>query len=132
MSDRPRFTLGWYNGWSPEERRATLPIQRDAIRSGQMARPTICSVCGSSHDVWLHDERYDRPLEAYPVCRLCHRALHMRFDEPAGWMTLVAQYGGRGEWFEQLSLDPQSQWRPFDQTYSDGLATPPLHDVRLA
>jgi hypothetical protein len=47
-------------------------------------------------------------------------------------VTLVAQHGGRGEWFEQLSLDPQSQWRAFDQTYPDGLATPPLHDGRLA
>jgi hypothetical protein len=56
----------------------------------------------------------------------------MRFEEPAGWMTLVAQFGWRGGWFEQISLDPQSQWRPFQETYPDGLATSPLHDVRLA
>jgi len=123
--------IGWYNGWSPQERLATLPVQKAAIASGELARPTRCSICGCAHNrqdwraddaVWLHDEDYARPLAAYAACRRCHRTLHRRFDDPEPWQTLIAQYGSNGAaWFEQLSMDPASQHRPFAQTYPDGL-----------
>lgn len=121
MSQR-RFELGWYNGWSPEQRLATLPIQREAIRSGALRRPSACSVCGSTEDIWLHDERYDRPLEAYAICRPCHGALHGRFEDPARWQAILEAYGNGERWFEGLSLDPASQRRPFEETYPEGLA----------
>jgi hypothetical protein len=124
--------IGWYNGWSPDERRATLPIQKAAIASGQLARPTICSICGcaGSKDwraddaVWLHDEDYANPLAAYAVCRRCHRTLHQRFDDPQPWLALIiAKYASSDgpAWFEQLSMDPESRHRPFAETYSNGL-----------
>ncbi|MCP5403737.1 MAG: hypothetical protein H6917_15305 [Novosphingobium sp.] len=122
--------IGWYNGWSPEERRATLPAQKAAIASGELARPTHCSICGcrSNRDwraedaVWLHDENYADPLAAYPVCRRCHRLLHRRFDDPQSWLELVTRHGGDGRtWFEQLTMDPDSRFRPFWETYPDGL-----------
>ncbi len=127
-----RFVLGWYNGWSPEERLATVPVQREAIRSGALEPPTCCSICGFSKQddpdgdnrVWLHDEDYGDPLRAYAVCRSCHRTLHARFETPRPWAALLLRHGDGGRWFERLSMDPQSQRRPFAQTYPDGL--PPV------
>lgn len=125
-----RFELGWYNGFSPDQRRATLPIQKQAISDGLIPKPTTCSICGfrngdapwAEDSVWLHDEDYDRPLEAYHICRLCHGTLHRRFERPEPWLALVARYGGRGAWFEQLTMDAASQRRPFQETYPGGLA----------
>ena len=122
--------IGWYNGWSPDERLATLPIQKAAIASGALARPRICTICGSTGNrdwraedaVWLHDEDYANPLAAYALCRRCHRLLHRRFEEPEPWLALVTLHQRDGAaWFEQLTLDPASQHRPFAQTYPDGL-----------
>ncbi len=119
--------IGWYNGWSPEERLATLPRQREAIRSGALAKPTICSICGeapvpgSANPVWLHDEDYSNPLAAYPVCRRCHRILHERFEQPAPWLALVRLHGTGDRWFERLTMDAASLRQPFAATYPNGL-----------
>lgn len=125
----PSGGIGWYNGWSPQERLATLPIQKAAIASGELARPTACSICGvtgsrdwKAHDaVWLHDENYADPLAAYAACRRCHRLLHERFEQPAPWLQLVRQYARGGAWFELLSMDPASLRQPFAITYPSGL-----------
>ena len=121
--------IGWYNGWSPEERRATLALQKAAIADGRLARPTTCSICGctGSRDwraedaVWLHDENYADPLAAYQVCRRCHRILHRRFDEPEPWGALVQAHPRGGAWFELLSMDLESRFRPFRETYPNGM-----------
>ena len=122
--------IGWYNGWSAEERRATIPVQKAAIASGELARPTHCSICrcSGSRDwraedaVWLHDENYADPFAAYAACRRCHRLLHRRFDDPQPWLELVARHGGEGgAWFEQLTMDSDSRFRPFRETYPEGL-----------
>lgn len=121
------YQLTWYNGWSPEERLATIPIQRAAIRDGRMPKPDRCSICGIAHGddpanaIGLHDERYDRPLEAYPVCRRCHGLVHRRFSCPKAWQGILDRHGGRGAWFEKLSLDPACLKQPFEITYPDGL-----------
>lgn len=125
-----KFDIGWYNGWSPEERLATLPIQKAAIASGELARPTRCSVCDvegnrnwkADDAVWLHDENYADPLAAYAVCRRCHRLLHRRFEDPAPWLALVSEHGRGGTWFEQLSMDVASLCQPFGVTYPNGLS----------
>ena len=123
-----RWQIDWYNGWSPQQRIASLPLQRQAIRSGAIARPTTCSICavtpeaGSSNSVWLHDENYADPLGAYHVCRSCHRTLHERFTDPAAWLALIARHGRDGtHWFEQLSMDLASLRQPFACTYPNGL-----------
>jgi hypothetical protein len=118
------MALDWYNGWSPEKRLATLPAQREAIRSGAIPRPTTCSICGSGTNVWLHDENYADPLAAYHVCRLCHRTLHERFDHPEPWLTLVRRFGDGSRWFEYLTMDQASLRQPFVEIYPTGL--PPL------
>lgn len=121
------FELGWYNGWSPDERRATLPVQREAIANGTLARPRRCSICSASwtrdNPVWLHDENYADPLAAYHACRHCHRALHQRFEMPATWNALVAAHGDGTRWFERLSMDPAVQTRLYSETYPNGLPT---------
>jgi len=123
------FELGWYNGWSPQERRATLAVQKAAIASGKLARPTQCSICrvkGSRNwkaedAVRLHDENYAEPLSADPICRRCHRLLHARFYHPQPWLALVSEHVTPAAWFTQLSMDPRSRHRPFADTYPNGL-----------
>ncbi len=120
-----KFELGWYNGFSPDERRATLAVQKQAIADGVIQKPEVCSICGFRNgdptsvrnSVWLHDEDYARPLKAHHICRLCHGILHMRFERPEPWLALVARHCGRGAWFERLSLDPASQRQPMELTY---------------
>ncbi len=126
------MSIGPYNGWTGEERLATLPIQRAAVRSGLLAKPTRCSICqfinagdptGRNY-VTFHSERYDRPLEVYEVCRRDHGTLHRRFERPGPWLRLVARHGVGTHWFEMLSLDPASTTRPFWETYPNGLPPP--------
>lgn len=126
---KANFDIGWYNGWSPEERLATVPIQKAAIASGELARPTRCSICGvqgnrnwrADDAVWLHDENYADPLSAYAACRRCHRLLHNRFEAPQAWLALIAEHAWGRQWFEELSMDPESRYRPFNETYPAGL-----------
>jgi len=114
-----------YNGWTWRERCATIPIQEEAFRSGKIARPTLCSICGfvgiGKHDgrwqIIAHVERYDLPLELLPVCRPCHAALHGRFVNLDRWQRLVSRHGREDAWFTKLSLDPRAQWQPFEITY---------------
>lgn len=123
------MTIGWYNGWSPDERRRRSPVLKQLIASGALAKPTTCSICGhspvpgswSSNPVWFHDEDCSQPLSTYPICRSCHRTLHERFDQPAPWVALVARYATGQRWFEQLSMDPASLHQPFGVTYPNGL-----------
>jgi len=123
--------IGWYNGWSPEERTAVTPIQKQALKDGTLAKPTHCSICkceGNRRDwraqdaVWLHSEDYGNPLDVYHLCRRCHRTLHERFEKPDPWLELIAENGQRGAaWFELLTMDPDSRTRPIGKTYPDGL-----------
>lgn len=122
----------WYNGWSWAERCAVTPIQNAMFRSGQLARPTICSICGFSDParvngsgyIFAHTEMYDRPDVLFPACKKCHAALHARFRDPTRWHRVLQRYGRPGEWFTLLSQDRSSQWRPFNETYPDGLPAP--------
>jgi hypothetical protein len=125
-----RFQIGWYNGWSPEERLAVIPRQRAAVRSGAIPQPVRCSICGttpeagSANSVWLHDENYAEPLSSYPICRSCHRTLHNRFEDPDPWVALIKEHGDGRRWFEQLTMDPASLQQPFVITYPQGLPRP--------
>ena len=114
-------SIGWYNGWSPGERLATTPIQKQAVKDGRLHRPSHCSICGSSKQVWFHNERYDEPLNVYSICRACHRCLHERFDQPEPWIRLVAAHETSGAWFTLLSLDPGSRYTAYRNTYPEDL-----------
>lgn len=114
-----------YNGWTWKQRCEINPVQRRLFQSGQLARPTECSICGFSDParietsgyIFAHTERYDRPAEIHPCCRKCHAALHARFREPERWQVVLTTNYREGEWFTLLSLDPASQWRPYAVTY---------------
>lgn len=118
--------LSPYNGWGPEERRATIPIQLAAFRSGELARPTRCTICGfdqptNPSDIILHNERYDLPLSGYGCCRRCHYVLHLRFEQPERWLRLLDRVSAPDCWARGLTLDPASLRRPFGETYPEGL-----------
>lgn len=121
-----------YNGWPWAERCAVTPLQNAMFRSGQLVRPTVCTICGFSDParingsgyVYAHLERYDRPTELFPACMRCHAALHARFREPERWQALLRRSALPGSWDFALTLDPASQWRPFAETYLNGLPRP--------
>lgn len=121
-----------YNGVSWAERCAVTPIQNAMFRSGQLMRPTVCSICGftdtarinGSGYIFAHLEKYDRPAELFPACKKCHAALHARFRDPQRWLWRLQSVELRSEWPTLLSLDPFSQWRPFGATYPSGLPVP--------
>lgn len=133
MTNRPRRP--WeksYNGFSWSERCTATPIQNAALRAGLIIRPTVCSICldaRSAHPQgrdyrFLHSEDYRLPLVFYPVCKPCHAAVHARFDNPDRWERILRAHGRIREWYVALTMDPQSQWQPFEVTYPAGL--PPL------
>lgn len=116
----------WYNGWSPRERRATVPMQLRAFASGKIARPTRCSICGFDNpkrpsDIVLHQEDYSEPLVGFGLCRRCHARCHERFDDPARWLRLLERVASPDCWATRLSMDPASQYQPYHVTY------PPQH-----
>ena len=122
-------TIGHYNGWNGQERLAVLPVLDAAIAAGALAPPTRCSIClisGSadwraSSAIVFHDENYSPPLDPYPVCKPCHRLIHLRFWRVDEWQGHIARHAREGAWFEQLTLDPASRFRPFVETYPNGL-----------
>lgn len=124
-----RYKIGFYNGWNGDERLAVLPILRAALATGELAHPTICSVClvpgnadrRAQDAVWFYDEDYAKPMGAYAICRRCHSLLHLRFHDPDTWTAYVALHARGGAWFERLSMDPASRNRPFAETYPEGL-----------
>ena len=124
------YKIGSYNGWNGEERLAVLPIIRAAVEAGTLMPPTRCSIClvAGSPDwraadaIVFHNEDYDRPLEAYTVCKPCHHLIHLRFWRTAEWNAHVTRHGRGGAWFERLTMDPGSRTRPFAESYPDGLS----------
>jgi hypothetical protein len=121
-----------YNGFSWRERCAVTPIQNAMFRSGELVRPTTCSICGFSDParingsgyIFAHLEDYEKPGELFPACKRCHAALHARFLDPQRWPRWLNSIEVISEWPTHLSLDPISQWRPFSDTYPSGLALP--------
>lgn len=48
---------------------------RNAVRRGQLSKPSTCSRCGSGGRISGHHHDYSRPLEVIWVCRSCHEVL---------------------------------------------------------
>jgi len=61
------------------ERAAAQRRVRDAIRRGDLIRPTRCPRCGRRNSVSrieAHHADYSKPLEVTWLCALCHRDTH--------------------------------------------------------
>jgi len=112
--------LPWYNGFSPQERRATLPIQRAAVEAGTLVLPSYCSICTAPATEW-HDEDYRDCLNPFPTCRRCHRAIHARFDDVDRWYRFITAVSKVDQWVRQLTTDRRAIYRPFDLTYPQGI-----------
>ncbi len=101
-----------YNGFSSNERAKVGKLQLEAIRSGKLPKPTKCELCGTSEgQLQLHNEDYSKPLDdAHPICRACHLALHVRFNNPERWEKRKAYIRGvRGNgdyWWDKLINAP--------------------------
>ena len=129
---RRPYRLPTYNGFTHEQRVATLPIQKAAAVSGSWLHPARCSICGFSDPsdprgrgyIFAHLEDYDRPLRVHPACRPCHAALHARFNDPSRWLNVSARHGYAGSWFRLLTMDPAYQAAGFWDIYPQDLPPP--------
>ncbi len=118
-----------YNGWSAVERRATISFQRAALIAGTIAKPHQCSICHfrnpTVRDGWnyvtLHDEDYSTWWRPFEVCRRCHGRIHDRFAYPERWLRHLDRVSHAG-WGRRLLLEPSTQFRPFLESYPQGLA----------
>lgn len=49
---------------------------KNALRSGEIVKPTVCEACGSSGHLDAHHPDYDHPLDVEFLCLACHRGRH--------------------------------------------------------
>ena len=67
----------WLNK-KPEARAAHI-ILGNAVKSGRIDKPSICSRCGlepRKRDLHAHHEDYAKPLEVIWLCAMCHSDTH--------------------------------------------------------
>lgn len=55
---------------------------RNALLSGKLIRPTVCTVCDKEGSIEGHHEDYSKPLDVVWVCRPCHKILDRTVDNP--------------------------------------------------
>ena len=115
----------WYNGADHARRAWKLRMVKAALANGEIVLSHTCSVCARMfpYAVGLHSEDYTHPVAAYPVCRQCHFAIHIRFWRPEYWQGYIARLNPDG-WFQRLSLDPETMTRPYSVSYPKGLPAP--------
>jgi hypothetical protein len=54
----------------------------NAVRDGRLVRPPTCACCGVESDrIEGHHADYSKPLEVVWLCKPCHTAAHMVFQE---------------------------------------------------
>jgi hypothetical protein len=64
----------------PEKTRARYDT-RNAVRTGKLLRPNICSKCPSTAEIEAHHEDYSKPLEIIWLCPACHHDEHKRIRD---------------------------------------------------
>lgn len=63
----------------PEKARARKAV-KDAVRRGQLIKPSACEVCGKllpKHQLQGHHDDYTKPLSVIWLCASCHGVEHM-------------------------------------------------------
>lgn len=95
-------------------------VVRFAKDAGILVYPDECEQCGSTGDVQLHHldrQRYKRPLEVVPLCRVCHIRLH--FNRYRSGPQLIT---ARGSW---RTRKPTPEARLFVERHMGGYLTVP-------
>jgi ribosomal protein S27AE len=64
-----------------EKRLIAYVIYNEALKSGVLAKPDSCSVCGWVGAIQGHHPDYDKPLEVVWMCGPCHRLEHSRLKQ---------------------------------------------------
>ena len=64
----------------------------NAVKRGDLVRPSVCSRCPETHRIEGHHDDYGKPLEVMWLCTACHRARHKELRE--------------------LGIDPEASTRP--------------------
>lgn len=121
------MTLKSYNGFTPAERRTGGRAVSKALADGRLSYADACSVCARTLTAphQFHSETYHEPLSAYPVCRRCHYAIHIRFRRPQYWQRFLGELSPEA-WVHQVTVDPASLTQPFCDTYPSGFPPDPL------
>jgi hypothetical protein len=98
--------MNYYNGYSPKERARKLDAshRRWRSRSEHPCSKPPCHLCGDpAAKVQPHSEDYSEPYEweppyTYALCERCHKRIHTRFANPAGWFAYKSHLrrGGYG------------------------------------
>lgn len=65
------------------EKRAAHKAVGNAVRSGLLVKPDVCSRCREPGVLHGHHEDYSRQLDVEWLCRNCHGREHRRYDEDA-------------------------------------------------
>lgn len=47
-----------------------------ALKSGKLAKPSMCTICGGNLPLEGHHVDYNKPLEVIWVCKQCHENIH--------------------------------------------------------
>jgi len=93
-----------YNGFTAAERRFGGRAINQALADGRLRAASFCSVCLGAlvaRHAW-HLEDYAAPLSAYPICRRCHYAVHIRFRRPDYWQRFLRELPAK-TWVHDLT-----------------------------
>lgn len=108
-----------YNGFTHDQRMASLKWGKEQERLGLRSKPTKCHACGVSDGVidW-HRETYAQPLrleDEYPTCYRCHMAIHNRHNDNAAFVVYKALIA-RGYRFDAMyTRDFKAFWAWFKE-----------------
>ena len=95
-----------YNGFTHEERVRGWQRIWWLVDTGQLPRPAVCCISGSTKQVAYHSENYFSD-DVYPLCQEVHFALHQRFNRPVPWLEILRRYSVTGnEWFALVEMRP--------------------------
>lgn len=59
-----------------EPRRVASAMVRDAVKSGKLTKPRMCSQCSTEGTLHGHHTDYTKPLDVVWLCQSCHLAAH--------------------------------------------------------
>jgi hypothetical protein len=120
---------GWYNGYSPDQRKAKSKARKRLERNGHFPGypPGPCSICGDpGKEIEPHSEDYSEPYswsepEVYSLCYTCHRIkLHKRFANSVNWQCWKAHIRRGGYSSDLIRQDIANELDAYKQALRRG------------